>query len=60
MGKGYGQHQRLCVAAVHHQSRVDAQSHDGHEVTRGKQHRGHLENSTRGLNLVNTLRANWI
>lgn len=24
MGKGYGQHQRLCVTTVHHECRVDA------------------------------------
>lgn len=44
--EGYRQDQSLCVATVHHQCRVDAQSHNGHEVTRGEQHRGHLANVT--------------
>ena len=37
-GKGYGQHQSLCVATIHHQSRAEPQRHDGHQVTRGEQH----------------------
>lgn len=44
--EGYRQDQSLSVATVHHQRRVDAQSHNGHEVTWGEQHRGHLANVT--------------
>lgn len=46
MRKGYRQDQRFCVSTVHHQSRVNAQSHDGHEVTWSKEHRWHLENES--------------